>query len=408
MSLTPYGSRILPLLALLPSLCACTGPDDTGTKAPRDTDADADTDSDTDADADTDTDTDTDASTLRVPAEWEPQDAIWIQWPQVWEETYEAGISGIVAAVLDHEDVHILVNDSRTRDSAEQKLADEGGLSTAVIGGSPTSAGFKITWHDIPNDNAWMRDNGPTYVFQGGQLRIQDWGFDAWGGAFGNDVLYRSDDAVPIALGDYLGLPVDTVDMVHERGDLEFNGKDTVILNWTVIGDDGRNPGITKDEVRASMAANFGVTRIVMVEGAPEGDLTGGHIDGIARFIDEDRVVVADCSSGSACEPGGHDDLIYDAAAADLEAAGLTVVRWPFAGKVSYRGVDFDTDYMNWLVGNGFVVAVGFDNPATDDPAKAQLEAWFPGREVTVIPMLESWYAGGGVHCHTNDQPSAP
>jgi len=70
--------------------------------------------------------------------------------------------------------------------------------------------------------------------------------------------------------------------------------------------------------------------------------------------------------------------------------------------------VNFDTDYMNWLVGNGFVVAVGFDNPATDDPAKAQLEAWFPGREVTVIPMLESWYAGGGVHCHTNDQPSAP
>ncbi|MBW2386651.1 MAG: PKD domain-containing protein, partial [Deltaproteobacteria bacterium] len=47
------------------------------------------------------------------------------------------------------------------------------------------------------------------------------------------------------------------------------------------------------------------------------------------------------------------------------------------------------------------------DNPATDNAAKAQLEAWFPGRKVYVIEMLESWIAGGGVHCHTNDQPAA-
>jgi PKD repeat protein len=58
-------------------------------------------------------------------------------------------------------------------------------------------------------------------------------------------------------------------------------------------------------------------------------------------------------------------------------------------------------------VGNGWVILVGFDNPATDNAAKAQLEAWFPGREVHVIEMLESWVAGGGVHCHTNHQPAA-
>ena len=25
----------------------------------------------------------------RVPAEWEPQEAIWLQWPGEWEKTYE-------------------------------------------------------------------------------------------------------------------------------------------------------------------------------------------------------------------------------------------------------------------------------------------------------------------------------
>ena len=61
---------------------------------------------------------------------------------------------------------------------------------------------------------------------------------------------------------------------------------------------------------------------------------------------------------------------------------------------------------MNWGGGDGWVSLVGFDNPTTDNAAKAQLEAWFPGRDVYVIEMLESWIAGGGVHCHTNDQPA--
>ena len=31
--------------------------------------------------------------TKRVPAEWEPQEAIWIQWPGYWEKDYEMTFS---------------------------------------------------------------------------------------------------------------------------------------------------------------------------------------------------------------------------------------------------------------------------------------------------------------------------
>jgi agmatine deiminase len=345
------------------------------------------------------------ASGIRVPAEWEPQAAVWLQWPRRWEGTYEPAFARIVATIVAHEEVHLLVNDAATRTAAEGALHEIGGLDEDVIGGAASAGGFHLTWHDIPNDSAWMRDNGPRYVVQDGALRIQDWGFDAWGGAFG-DIPYAADDAVPAAVGAYLGLPVDPVDIVHERGDLEFNGIDTVILNWSVIGDPDRNPGITRDDVIAAMKEHYGVSRVVLLDGTPEGDLTGGHVDGIARFLDADRVVVPDCSEASACAPGGNDDTLYDAAATALDAAGLEVIRWPFAGKVRYRDVTFDTDYMNWLVGNGYVIAVGFGDAEADAQAKAQLEAWFPDREVTVIEMLDSWYAGGGVHCHTNDQPA--
>ena len=41
-----------------------------------------------------------------------------------------------------------------------------------------------------------------------------------------------------------------------------------------------------------------------------------------------------------------------------------------------------------------------------DTKAKARIEAYFPNRKVYMIEMLNSWAAGGGIHCHTNDQPA--
>ena len=38
-------------------------------------------------------------------------------------------------------------------------------------------------------------------------------------------------------------MPLDKVNIVHERGNLEFNGAGTVILNWSTLGDPERNPG---------------------------------------------------------------------------------------------------------------------------------------------------------------------
>jgi agmatine deiminase len=144
-----------------------------------------------------------------------------------------------------------------------------------------------------------------------------------------------------------------------------------------------------------------------MVEGIPEGDLTRGHIDGFARFINPTTVVVSQCTQGSQCQPGDSAaGSIYDAAAKTIEAAGFKVIRDPILGQASFKGATFDTNYLNWLVGNGFVIAVGFGNAETDAAARQRIEGYFPGRDVFIVEMLGSWYEGGGVHCHTNDQPA--
>ena len=55
---------------------------------------------------------------------------------------------------------------------------------------------------------------------------------------------------------------------------------------------------------------------------------------------------------------------------------------------------------------SGVLIVPGFGNPKTDIMAKSRIESYFPDRDVYLIEMLSSWSAGGGVHCHTNDQPA--
>ena len=332
----------------------------------------------------------------RVPAEWEPQEAIWIQWPGYWEKDYEMTFAKITNIVSRYEKIHILYHSDPIFLDAQKALRD--------IEADPKNE--NIHWHKVANDNAWMRDNGPVYVVNDNGLRIQNWNFNAWGGAFGSDISFNLDNEVPDKVGAILNMPVDNIDIVHERGNLEFNGLDTVILNWSTIGDPSRNLNYNKKQAELDLKKHFGVTNVIFIEGIPDGDLTKGHIDGIARFINLRTVVVVQCTTKSLCLPDSKDAEIYDNAAKIIKEAGFNVIREPIEGFVKYNSQMFDTNYMNWLVGNGFVIVPGFGNPETDVPAKSRIESYFPNRDVHLIEMLSSWAAGGGVHCHTNDQPA--
>lgn len=333
----------------------------------------------------------------RVPAEWEEQEAVWLQWPGVHEKSYEQAFAQFSAIISRYQTLHILYHSDKILEDAKAAIENHG-----------DDVNHKnIQWHPVPYDSAWMRDNGPVYVIEDNAYRIQNWEFNAWGGAFGRHTPCSADNRVPDHVAELTGLPVDHVAIVHERGNLEFNGVDTVILNWSTIGDPRRNPGYTRVVAEKDLKHHFGVNKVVFVEGFVPDDLTRGHIDGLARFINADTVVVPQCTANSLCQPDEDTGRLYDQVAQTITEAGLNVIRDPIEGFVNYRSDSFDATYMNWLVGNGFVITVGFGNPELDNAAKSRLEEYFPGRDVYVIEMLASWYAGGGVHCHTNDQPAA-
>ena len=301
-----------------------------------------------------------------MPAEWEPHEAIWMQWPGCYEADMRQAFADIIDVVQAYEPVHIIAGSSTEKNQA-QKFLRKRKVPLA-----------NITWHVREKDNAWLRDNGPIYVTDGNDTWIQNWGFDGWGGNFGSDVEYKKDNRIPVFIGQYLGMEVeDRSGYVMEKGNLEFNGSGTLLINWDC--QDDRNPGMTKAEHDALLKEAFGITRIIWAYGHHPDDGTTGHIDGIARFIDENTVVIADYG----------DQTDRDMIVACKEA-GLKVILYP--------------GDPNWLVGNGFVAAMG-DGSAHDKILKSMVESFFPDRDVHMIDARSISDSGGGIHCVTNDQP---
>jgi len=311
--------------------------------------------------------TTTSTSEIRVPAEWEEHAATWMQWPNIYEANMRTAFADIINVIQAYEPVHLLTSTPAEKAEAQLFLAQNG---------VPEN---NITWHIIPVDNAWMRDNGPIYVSNGVNTTIQNWKFDAWGGNFGPEVSSSNDNLVPNTVAEYLGInSEDYQDYVLEKGNLEFNGAGILVLNWDCQVD--RNPGLSKAQHEAILKKALGVTTIIWAYGHEPGEGTTGHIDGTARFIDQDTLAITDYGTNT-----------ESALAIAAEQAGLEVVWYP--------------GDPNWLVGNGFVVAAGEGDTSFDNKLKSLLQAWFPERDIHLLNITEIQNSGGGIHCVTNDQP---
>lgn len=317
--------------------------------------------------------TDYDGTTRRMPAEWEPQDSVWLQWPAAWEGArVAASFVEIIEVVAEYEPVHLLVPDRRELDRAQAALAH---VDAA-----------RLTLHVVATNSSWMRDNGPRYVEVDGRLTLQDWPFDGWGGAWGPAELYVDDNEVPAAVAELVDLPLEWVDVVHERGDLEVNGLDTAMVNWSVVSH--RNPGRSQSELTAALQAALGVESVIWAEGFHPLDGTRGHIDGMARFVAEDTILV-----------GADGGRLMDDVADQIQAQRPDLV-------VDRLDSPDASQFMNFLVGNGFVLVATSGNAREDAVAEDVLGGYFPDREVRFVDVSALWANGGGIHCVTNDQPA--
>ena len=301
---------------------------------------------------------------VRIPAEWEKHKATWLQWPTRHDTPMQQAFSDIIKIVKQYEPVNLIANSETDKQQGIDYLTNK------------SINQDNIKWYVFPTDNSWLRDNGPIYVTNGEKIWIQNWRFDGWGSSFGGDVDFDNDNLIPIKMAEVLGVEVeDRQGYVLEKGNVEINSKGLLLINWDCQNQ--RNPNFTKEQHELILKNAMGVKDIIWSYGHYSDDGTTGHIDGIARFVNDNTVFIPDYGS-----------KIENDMQKACEAKGLKVVIYP--------------GDPNWLVGNGFVVAMGANN---NEQMKVLLQQYFPNRDIHFIDGSIIAKNGGGIHCVTNDQP---
>ncbi len=330
---------------------------------------------------------------LYMPAEWHSHDRCWMAWPcrvELWGEHLEAAreaYAEVARAILGFEPVTMIANPDSI---AEASL----------------HCGPGIACLPMALDDSWIRDIGPSFVIdvQGG-IEGGDWRFNGWGGKYQP---YDQDAAVAGAVLEHLGLPGHAAPMVLEGGAIHVDGEGTLLTTESCLLNPNRNPDLGREEIETLLAAHLGLRRVIWLGAGLEDDETDGHVDNLACFV---RPGVVLALSSDEPEDGNYevlqDNLARLRAARDAKGRALEVIEVAQPRRaVGEDGRRLAASYVNLYIANGGVVMPSFED-GKDGAARDTIAACFPGREVRQVPALEILRGGGGIHCITQQQPTA-
>lgn len=333
----------------------------------------------------------------RFPAEWEPQSAVLIAWPNAdtdWadrlgevEETYIA----LVAAITRFQDAIVCVADEDVEAYARARL------SSARVDMA------KVRFIEAPYDDTWLRDSGPITLRDGDGFRLLDFRFTGWGGKFDAS----QDDLLVERLteaGIFSKSARQSIDFALEGGAIDTDGDGTLLTTWQCLHE--RHPDASREELTTKLASWLQQDRILWLDhGYLEGDDTDAHVDTLARFAPGDAIVFQACDDES------------DSHYAELKAMGdeIAALRTkdgkpyrlfplPWAQPIRDSGRRLAASYANFLIVNGAVLMPAYGD-AADAKAQAVLAEAFPGREIVPVPCRSLIWQNGSLHCITMQLP---
>ncbi len=329
---------------------------------------------------------------FRAPAEWEPHAATWAAWPfddELWFgrlEGVRSEAAAFLRAVARFEPVRLLVRDAEAEDDARRRLA-----------------GSAVGFVRVPLDDAWLRDNGPTFVRDvSGRVSFVHWAFNAWGQKFE----WARDTEAPQAIARALGVHPWRLEVVLEGGAIEVDGVGTALTTRQCLLHPKRNPQLGEADYETLLRDYLGVERVIWLERGLEGDHTDGHVDTLARFADPDTIVCCVEPDAADANHGALVDNLVRLSNTRRDGAGYRLVALPLPRLgTGPDGERLPGSYVNFYIGNGFVVVPQFGDP-NDARALERLRAIFPAREVIGLSARELLVGGGAFHCLTQPQPA--
>lgn len=348
-----------------------------------------------------------------APAEFAPQQQVFMIWPERPDNWRNGGkpvqkaFAEVAEAIARFTPLTMLV-------SREQFVNAREKLSPAI----------RVV--EASNNDAWIRDCGPTFVINGeGDCRAVCWQFNAWGGLY--DGLYfpwDQDDLIAkkvanLEWADYY----ETENFVLEGGSIHFDGEGTVLTTEMCLLSPGRNPHMTKEEIEGMLCEYLNAEKVIWLKDGIDPEETNGHIDDVACFVRPGEVacIWTDDESDPFYEvaKSAYEALsnATDAKGRKLKVHKLCLPKVP----VTISG-NFEIDqipgtapredgdiciasYMNFLITNKAIITPQYEDE-NDSLAVKQLQEMFPDYEIVGVNTREIVYGGGNVHCITQQHPA--
>jgi agmatine deiminase len=325
--------------------------------------------------------------TVRMPAEFEPQDWLWIGFPHradLWEEftaPAQEQIAAYANAVAETgQDVRLVVHDAANEMRARQ-----------LVSGA-------VTLERHPYGDIWLRDTGPIVLLDGDRRFARRFAFNGWGGKYDD---MEGDQEVGASLAQSAGLDLATSDWVLEGGAIDSDGTGLVVTTEECLLNPNRNPGLSRGEIGARLKAELGFDRVLWLGKGLACDHTDGHVDNLARFVAPNTLAIP-----LATGPDDPNAAVYADARARAQAFGVSVVDLPSPGRVEAADRVEPASYMNFTICNDVVVVPTYGT-MHDADGVAAIAALFPNRATVGLPADAVLSGGGSFHCASQHAPRA-
>ena len=191
-----------------------------------------------------------------------------------------------------------------------------------------------------------------------------------------------------------------------EGGAVDFNGAGTVLTTTSCLLNKNRNPRLSRTDIECFLRDYYGQRHVVWLGDGIEGDDTDGHIDDLARFLDERTIAIGiETNKRDANYP-----ILQRARGAldkarDQDGRPFTIVELPMPKPVSYDGQRLPATYLNFYFVNGALLVPTFGQAARDRDAIAILQRHLPTREVIGVDCRALIWGLGAIHFFTQQIP---
>ena len=269
----------------------------------------------------------------------------------------------------------------------------------------------KATLVHYPLNSSWVRDYGPLFLNHlNGSVTIADLRYD-----IDSDSPHREkrwfDDKIPEVFGGVFGLPVRSVPLWIEGGNLLSNGQglyvstSLALLAMNEHVEPGRPVGAAQSQrVFRALGDYLGAEKWRTVRLLP--DEPTGHIDMFATFTSPDSVVVAQCDPDVNPDDAETLDFCARILAQETTALGpLRVSRIPMPPRAKdnrYRS------YTNVLYANGTLIVPSFEDvdPEVERYVIETYTRLLPGWKITPIRVPLERGDASYFHCMTRNIPA--